>query len=378
MSTGSTPDPVLEGSEVDRRIIAPSEFVADTEAFIDVRIPGSQGKASYSFIGPGVSQNADQTINLVEPHGFNVGAASMPHGVVNNPHLHFTAEVFICTRGSWSMHIGQHGDQTIPIGPGTIFSAPTWVFRGFENTGPDDGWLFVVLGEDDTGGILWAPEVLAAAADTGLYLSPTYEILDATAGDVTEDVITPLTPEQLAAVDTYSDEELAERVVPADALDWSSQALLSAVVPGHASRVAPVIGYGMSEDRRHRPPIADPHGFAVEWLELDESATTGSHRLDVPTVLFAIDGDWTVTFNRGDRAEVRPVPNGSVVSVPAGCWREFANPASAPARVVITTGGSGPVPVEWDPTIVDAAAEAGWARDAYGYLAPLDLVGRTR
>ena len=67
---------IVDEAEVDRRVIEPDRFVADTSAFIDVRIPGSAGKASYSFIGPGVSQNAGQTVNLVEPHGFNVGAAT--------------------------------------------------------------------------------------------------------------------------------------------------------------------------------------------------------------------------------------------------------------------------------------------------------------
>ena len=99
-------------------MIQPAEFVADTEAFVDVRLPRSRGKASYSFIGPGVSQNADQTVNLAEPHGFQIGAASMGHGVVNNQHLHFTAEVLICTRGEWRVNIGEHAEQQLEIGPG--------------------------------------------------------------------------------------------------------------------------------------------------------------------------------------------------------------------------------------------------------------------
>jgi len=30
---------------------------------------------------------------------------------------------------------------------------------------------------------------------------------------------------------------------------------------------------------------------------------------------------------------------------------------------------------DWDPGIGNAAAEAGWGRDANGYIAPLDLLG---
>jgi len=93
--------PALPASEAElaARVIEPEDFVADTEAFVDVRIERSKGKASYSFVGPGVSQNADQHISIAEPHGFNVGAATMPHGVYNNAHLHYTPEVFICYPG---------------------------------------------------------------------------------------------------------------------------------------------------------------------------------------------------------------------------------------------------------------------------------------
>ena len=166
----------LDDTQLRSRVISPDEFHADTEAFVDVRLPRSQGKASYSMIGPGVSQNAGQKINLVEPHGFNIGAASMPHGVVNNPHLHFTAEVFLCTRGSFEMAVGRHGEQKLVMNAGDVFAVPTWVFRGFTNIGDDDGWVFTVLGGDDGGGIIWAPSVLREAAETGLYLNADYDV----------------------------------------------------------------------------------------------------------------------------------------------------------------------------------------------------------
>ena len=277
--TENSNEVIVAADEVDARIIEPSQFVADTEAFIDVRLPRSQGKASYSFIGPGVSQNGRQTINLTIPHGFNVGAATVPAGKVNNPHLHYTAEVFICTAGKWRILIGEHGEQTIDIAEGTVFSAPTFVFRGFENIGDDDGWLFAVLGGDETGGIVWAPHILAEAAETGLYLGRNYEVLDALAGDDTTDVVSPMASSELVT-ESYSDEEIASRAVRLDAVDWSERALLSSVLPGHESRMAPMIGYGMSQNRRHVAPIGNPHGFSLEWLELPPGASTGRHRID--------------------------------------------------------------------------------------------------
>ena len=366
---------IVDIDDVDRRIIEPHQFVADTEAFIDVRIPGSAGKASYSFIGPGVSQNADQIVNLAEPHGFNIGAASMPHGIVNNPHMHYTAEVFICTRGRWEMRLGQHGDQTVEIGPNTLFSVPTWIFRGFKNIGDDDGWLLTVLGSDNTGGILWAPQILEAAASTGLYLSPAGAVIDATVGEPTNDTIAPIDETRLGELDHYTDAEIAERVVGPDRLDWSEVALLSSVLPGHGSAIAPVIGFGLTEDRQQRPPIWTPHGFTLEWLRLEPGASTGPHRIDQNQVLLVVEGGWQVTYNRRDDQIARGVTEGTVVSIPGSCWREFTNTGTAVATCLVVCAGDNRARVDWDPTIRNAAAEAGWGRDANGYIAPLDLLG---
>lgn len=367
---------VVNGAEIDRRIVEPDEFAADTAAFVDVRLEGSAGKVSYSVIGSGVSENSDQVVNITEPHGFNIGAASMPHGVVNNQHLHYTAEVFICTRGRWQMRMGQHGDQRVDIGPNTVFSAPTWAFRGFQNLGGDESWLFAVIGGDDTGGVLWAPQVLEAAADTGLYLSPGHVVLDATAGDRIAEVIGPVDESRLVELDHYTDDEIRELIVAPDRLDWSSSALLSGVLPGHASAMAPVIGFGLTEDRRHRPPIWTPHGFTLEWLRLEPGASTGLHRIAQPQALLLVEGEWRITYNRGDDQASRPAAEGSVVSVPAGCWREISNSGAARAACVVVCGGDERARAEWDPAVTAAALDRGWSRDANGYLAPVDLLGR--
>ena len=378
MTAGRHTDvPVVDAAELARRVIEPDDFVADTQAFVDVRLPRSAGKASYSFIGPGVSQNADQVVNLVEPHGFNIGAASMPHGVVNNAHLHFTAEVFVCTRGRFLFTVGEHGDQQLEVGAGTIFSVPTWIFRGFENLGGDDGWLFTVLGGDDTGGILWAPHVLVSAAETGLYLAPDWSVVEANGGDP-GDVVRPLTDEQLRHVDTVSDDDLLARAVTSDALVWSERALLSSVLPGHDVAVAPVIGAGLGEDRHQRAPMLMPHGFSVEWIRIAPGSTTGRHRHDDSQVLLLVSGEFELSLNDGDQRVAARPNEGSVVSVPAGAWRDLANVGTADALAVVVCGGDHPTSIEWAPEIVAAARVAGWTHDASGYLAPADLVGGDR
>lgn len=361
-------------TDIDRRVIEPDDFVADTSAFVDVRLEGSAGKASYSFIGPGVSQNADQVVNLAEPHGFCVGAASMPSGAVNNQHMHYTAEVFIVTRGQWQMRLGQHGESRTDIGPDTIFSIPTWMFRGFQNIGDDDSWMFSVLGGNDTGGLLWAPQVLEAAAVTGLHLTPDHRVVDAAAGDEIDQTLPPVDAARLAELDSYTDDEIQDRIVHADELQWSMNALLSSVLPGHGSSMAPVIGFGLTEDRRQRPPIWTPHGFTLEWLRLDAGASTGLHRIDQAQALFLIDGDWEIRYNQDDDRVARSTSAGAVVSVPAGCWREIRNRGATAARCVVVCNSDERARAQWDPSIVAAAAELGWGRDASGYRAPLDLI----
>ena len=358
------------------RIVQPADFVADTEAFVDVRIERSKGKASYSFVGPGVSQNADQHVSIAEPHGFNVGAATMPHGVYNNAHLHYTPEVFICTRGSWRIDIGRGRERSIELGSNDIFSAPTWVFRGFENTGPDDGFLFVVLGGDETGGIIWEPGVLREAAETGMYLGRDNSLVDVRNGTVPDDLLQPLSDAQLAGIDSYSASELDARHVPHDGLRWSPAGLLSTVLgPQHAVEVAPVIGYGLSQDRRSQPPIRTPHGFALEWLRAAPGASTGLHRHGDSQVLLLIDGDWELALNEpGEQVSTRPV-TGSLASVPASAWRDLRNVGTTPACGVIVTGGDGPSRVEWPADMLARAADAGFGLDAAGYVAPLELLG---
>jgi len=366
--------PVVTPDQCAERIIEPHEFIADTEAFVDVRIERSRGKASYSFIGPGVSQNAAQTINLAVPHGFNVGAASMPHGVVNNAHMHYTAEVFICTRGSFQVTIGRHGEQTLELGVGDIFVAPTWVFRGFANTGPDDSWMYVVLGGDDTGGIIWSPDVLREAAATGLHLAADNSLIDTTSGDDPSNAVGPVSDDDLDHVDEYSDAELASHLVAADNRQWSDQSLLSSVIDGHVSRMAPAVGHGMSEHRRHRAPVMTAPGFSVEWLELGPGCSTGTHRIAESQVLLLAEGDWQVDYNNGnDRVSAAPA-TGSVVSIVPGAWRDLINVGSSTAVAAVVSGTDSPNRIEWAPDILAAARAHGWVRDANGKVAPLALL----
>lgn len=364
----------VDAAELARRVIQPSSFVADTEAFVDVRLPRAKGKASYSFIGPGVSQNSDQVVNLTVPHGFNIGAATMPHGVVNSPHLHFTAEVFVCTAGHFRFFVGRHGETEIEVQAGDVLSVPTWTFRGFENLGGDDGWLFTVLGGDDTGGIIWAPEVLREAAETGLYLTTDFELFEAPVGSAPEGCLAPLSDDELGPIDIPTAEELRGCLARPDDLAWSGGATLTSGLAGHQSELARVLGCGVSADRHQRAAIAGAPGFGIDRLRLAPNASLGWHRIDDDAVVFCVDGALEVATRADGVEHVALADDGAVVSLPAGALRDLRNPHDTPLEVVLVTDGDHRSPLRFDADHVEKARQMGTGLDANGNVAPAHLL----
>ncbi|WP_210081799.1 cupin [Pantoea endophytica] len=362
----------LSATAARARLIAPQDMVSCNLAFIDCKLPGSHLKQNYSFIGPGVTQSSEQVINIPEAHGFNIGAAAMPKGVTNNLHLHFTAEVFLIHEGRWRFRWGNKGEESLELDAPAIVSLPTWIFRGFTNVSATDtdGWVFTVLGGDNTGGIIWHPDVMSAAAEYGLYLSPNNMLIDTSTGAAIPPVaerMPPLPEAEMAQLQHFTPEQMAQFAVTGEQRAWSEHALLDAMLPGHGARMAPVIGYGINQDRQAAPPINTPHGFSVEWLALPQAGEMGTHRCAQVQVLMVFKGTLTVTFNRDGEEVTMTAPERSVISVPAGSWRRYQASDHA-CEVVITTAGDGRKKLEWDKAIVDAAAALGWGLDPDGYL----------
>ena len=368
----------LARDEAECRLIKRSDYVSCPVAFIDCKTPGSHLKQNYAVIGPGVTSSADQIVNLREPHGFNIGAAAMPRGIVNNLHLHFTAEVFLCFKGDWAFRWGPSGTEGEIVGQaGDIVSIPTWIFRGFTNVGPDDGWLFTALGGDDTGGLIWHPSILDEAARHGLYLSKHNMLIDVETGGphpATEDLIRPMTQDEIAALRNYSADEMRARVVTAAERAWSADALLDSCLPGHASQMAPVIGYGMSQDRDHAAKITNPHGFSVEWLRLPPGQSVSRFRLHAKQVLMAFEGSVEVGLNDPARQETLLVEPWDTLSIPAQVWRTIRNVSGTVAELVVITTGDGRKQPEWAPDVLDHVRQTGRALDRSGFIAPAHLL----
>ena len=360
------------------RVITPDEMVSCNLAFIDCKLPGSHLKQNYSFIGPGVTQSSEQVVNIPEPHGFNIGAAAMPKGVTNNLHLHFTAEVFLIHEGTWRFRWGANGENEAEFSAPAILSIPTWIFRGFTNVSPQEtcGMVYTVLGGNNTGGIIWHPSILAAASEYGLYLSKDNMLIDVNAGDTLPDasqLLTPLPPEEIAALRHYSVEEMRQRAVTGDDRRWSADGLLDSVLPGHGGEIAPVIGFGMSQDRHSAPAIVNPHGFSVEWLRLAAEHVVGRHLCPDVQVIMVFKGSLKVTWNQAGEEVSVIAPERSVISVPANSWRQYCA-VGGDVECILTTQGDQRKRIYWDDEILAQAKGYNRCLDPDGYVAAVDLL----
>lgn len=366
-------------AELFRRTIRRSALVSAENAFIDCRTPGSESKLNYAIIGSGVSET-EQFINLDVPHGYQLGGASMPPGVNNSLHMHFTAEVFIVAAGTFRFRWGRSQiDGEYVGGVGDIISIPTWVFRGFTNVGGEDNFIFTILGGDETGGLIWEPNVLRQAEGHGLHLTVANHLIDTVAGDVlTQDteLVAPMTKDQVAGMRSVSVDDMRARVTTNDDRRFSEAALLCNVVPGGRTRLALIIGYGMSEDRAQEPRVHNPHGFTVAALRADHAEGMLLHRHDESQVLIVVSGEWLVTLNEPADVpvEVRLGPD-DTLSVPPRAWRSIVNVSQTPdAEIVVINGGDGRNHLEWHCDVAEAAREAGVGLDANGYLASWSLI----
>lgn len=367
----------LSPTELQRRHIRRAQYVSCDEAFIDVRLPGSTPKENYSIVGPGVTQNPSQVVNLREAHGFNIGAAGMAAGITNSLHLHFTAEVFIACEGRFKLRWGADGSEgEALLDEGDVICMPTWMFRGFSNAGTKHGFLMTVLGGDDTGGIIWSPEVIRRAQATGLYLGRDNQLIDVPFGSPPppEERLLPLMPaKEVAALRRWTAPELMRRCVKSAQRDFRL-ATLDTAMPGHAWQIAPVIGWGLSQHREHWPAVVDPQGFSVEWIKVPAGQRSAPFRLAETAVLVQSDGPLAVDFNQGAdrlRAELGPW---DTLSIPGGFWRQFVNTGEQDAHALLVITGDGRKTPQFEPSVHAAALKADLALDAGGRLARHSLL----
>lgn len=356
--------------DADARRVRRSDYVSCTVAFIDCKKPGSHLKENYSIIGPGVTSSVDQVVNLPEAHGFNIGAAAMPNGITNNLHIHFTAEVFIVQKGEWTFRWGSNGENEIVGSEGDIVSVPTWIFRGFTNTGPDDGWLFTALGGDNTGGVIFHPDIIREAANYGLYISTENTLIDTSKGDpvpAADECIPPMPDKEVAALKEVSPEAMRQRVVTDGERDFRP-AFIDRDLPEGGAEIAPVIGFGLTQNRDHSTPITNPHGFSIEWLRALPGQGVSAFTLSEKMVLIVRKGCIRITMNEASDVAV-DLEAWETYSVPAGVTRSIEVHGDEPAEVLVVVSGDHRKRPEFSSKVIKAAKAGGLGLDASGFVA---------
>ena len=267
------------------RVVRYADLEPCYDAFVDCRTPGSEAKENFTIIGPGVSENPAQHVHIAEPHGFNIGGARQPPGCVNSQHSHDTAEVFVVHTGTWRFDLGEHGDDAqITLHPGDTISLPTGMFRGFTNIGEDTGFLWAVLGGDNPGRVLWAPDVFEMAKDFGLVLLENGRLVNTLAGETLPADIAPMpptSPHQVAVLARLTPDQADRIVVRKEATS------------------AVLIGPGA--------PLGWPHGFILERLVVTDpvAGKAGGRVLFVQDGSVLIEGaDGSVELDAGDTMTV--------------------------------------------------------------------------
>ncbi len=286
---------------ISRRIVRYAELQPCYNAFIDTRTPGSEAKENFTIIGPGVSENPEQHVHIAEPHGFNIGGARQPPHCVNSQHSHDTAEVFVVHSGRWRFDLGEDGsDARVLLGPGDVISLPVGCFRGFTNIGDDTGFLWAVLGGDDPGRVTWAPQVFDLAAEHGLVLLETGQLIDTSLGQTPPPGAKPMartSPEQVAALRRMTDMEAA-------ALVWRNS-----IGRGSTPIIAPGARLGW------------PHPFRLDRIDLVAGEAGVARLHDGSAVLFVHSGQLSIRWDGGETS----LGAGDTMSVPAGLGHSLSS-----------------------------------------------------
>lgn len=169
---------------------------------------------------------------------------------------------------------------------------------------------------------------------------------------------------------------MRQRAVTGDDRCWSAQGLLDSVLPGHGGEIAPVIGFGISQDRDSAPATLSPHGFSVEWLRLADDHIVGRHLCPDIQVIMVFKGQLEVTRNEAGKEVSIIAPERSVISIPANSWRRY-RAVDGNVEFILTTRGDQRKRLYWDEAILHRAREHNRCLDPDGYVADADILPAT-
>lgn len=330
---------------MESRLVRYDDLRPCRNAFVDTYTPGSDQKENFTVIGPGVAEHPDQHVHISEPHGFNIGGARQPPGCTNSQHSHESEEVFIVHAGRWAFRWGEQcEDGEAVLGPGDCISIPVNVFRGFENVGEGVGYLFAVLGGDDPGHVLWAPDVFEKAADYGLVLLENGRLVDTTRGETIPEGVKPMPATTRAQVESHrvmSLEEMLDCVLLEKDQHGVGESALTEGIEGVTE--TPMIGPANPAERINAGKMAWEHGFQLRRLDIAPGASLPYHARSEEEVVYVFRGNLTFRWDK----ETLELGVGDVLTVPKSLMHGFANTGNEPLVVYIVRGGNAPAAPQW-------------------------------
>ena len=321
------------------------QLIPCRNAFVDTYTPGSDQKENFTIIGPGVAEHPDQHVHIGQPHGFNIGGARQPPGCTNSQHSHKTEEVFLVHAGRWAFRMGVNADQgEVVLDPGDCISIPTDVFRGFENVGDGIGYLFAVLGGDDPGRVLWAPDVFDKAADHGLILLENGRLVDTTKGESVPQGVEVMPRTSLAQVQAHrdmSEDDVLSCVSRFDEQRNFSGSRLTADTSGVDE--SGVIGVANWLEGVGAGKMDWPHGFQLRRLDFAPGTGLPFHAREEQEVFFLHRGEIVFQWEHGELT----LGPGDVMTAPIGVMRGYRNAGPAAAIAYVVRGGNTPAAAQW-------------------------------
>ncbi len=308
-------------NRINDNLVRYMELIPGTSAFIDARTPGSDQKSNFCIIGAGVAESSRQHVHIRETAGFNIGAAGQPPGIKNSLHSHRTAELFIVFKGQFRFYWGNDGENDAVLSSGDVISIPTNLFRGFEVVGSDYGFMYSVLGGDDSGGgVVWHPNVIKDSQGYGLYLKADGTLVDTIDGDPVpqESELMPLlTKEQMEQFDRYTVEQMMAYVVLKKDYSPIGSNKNSPHVKQYALTGHPLADYDFQ--------VKSEDEVSIMAYELSEGGMMAQECRDDKQVLISFDGDTEVVVTyQGEKASLI-LTRGDVFSVPEGASYALTN-----------------------------------------------------
>jgi quercetin dioxygenase-like cupin family protein len=319
--------------KLNERLVRYDDLKPCHTAFIDTRSPGSDKKENFTIIGPGVAENPDQHVHISIPHGFNIGGARQPPHCLNSQHSHLTNEVFVVHTGTWAFRSGVDAkDGEIILKSGDVISLPTDIFRGFENIGQNTGFLYAVLGEDDPGRVLWAPQVFDLAADHGLILMEDGSLVDTLANETPPEGVSPMprtSSEQITAHQLADFSVLKTVCIRSRSFDWMTGTALAAF---DGVEEAPLLGPGNELESIPDGRLCWSHGFVMRALKMAPGSKVPTHIRQEEEVIFVHQGELIVEVDD----KPLELKKGDTFTTPIGSKRSFSNQGKNDCIVYIT------------------------------------------